>query len=133
MTMNQSFIGTQMTTPFKLHIQSGTLCWLRHPAARQNVGKVVEVLRLARLANVESRFWFVKASTSVLVYLVDTHQLAAWPAGQEFLSSESWLVPIAGPGLADEIEAYDKAAKQETLGQLLRGRTPTRSTPFVHR
>jgi hypothetical protein len=121
-----------MTAPSKLPIQPGTLCWLRHPTAKQNVGKIVEVLRLAGWENTGSKVWCVKSRTPVLVCLGNNSRLTVWPAGQEFLSPEAWLVPIAGPGLVDEVEQFDANSQPETLGQLLRDaglpvRTPATS------
>jgi len=114
-----------MTAPSKLPIQPGTLCWFRHPAAKENVGKIVEVIRPCNFFAGEDKFWFAKAKTSMQVVLLKitnpsvSNGFTSWPAGKEFVVKESWLVLIVGPGLVDEVAAYDKRLAS--------------STPFVRR
>lgn len=137
-----------MPTPSLIQIAPGTLCWFRGSADHPNNGALVEVTRHCDLFADHGKFWFIKAKVQMHVILIATEGSAKaagktiWPAGTEIAAKESWLVPIAGPGLVDEVAAYGKAWQDEkrAVRAVSYGashtklyNTASRSTPNVRR
>lgn len=122
-------------------ITPGTLCYMR-TKAKQNNGKFVTVRKrdVNTIPGLGPVWWVVSSSPIALfdVYTGGRFTREVCP-GVEFRAPERNLVPLAGPGLADEVAAFDKLnppnhqEEKRAIFAALYGASHARSTPYVRR
>ena len=135
-----------MPTLSHTSIVPGTLCLLCK-ARPENDGAIVEIVRFRGLVpegwpHSGQKLWDIVCSRPLYSTSFPSEQTRINPAGRVIQAVESMLVPIAGPGLVDEVTAYDKAWQDEKRAvhavaygashAQLYG-TASRSTPNVRR
>lgn len=127
-----------MPTSSCIPITPGTLCWLRSNIP-ENDGALVTAVSYNGILSGGYKSWegakVWTVTAKVPLVLADVNNSAArrvaW-VGEEIKVPEMLLVPIAGPGLVDEVTAYDKKVRYKSVAEL----QPTfgaRSTPNVRR
>lgn len=106
-----------------IEIKPGTLCYIRGAQGLDaiNNGRVVEAIRRLESAPEigHAPAWEAKSSSNIFA------RLPVWPAqyldalpGTVLIVRESLLVPIAGPGLEDEVTAFDKKVGYKSIAEL---------------